>query len=233
MSLQPLYKQPILKRKRGASFLAIESSKKTWSTCVDLLREAKCKAHLSEVGVAVVYGHKALQENGCYGSQPVRIKRKYPSEQCGASDDLGSAQKKIKLETKEDASTCTIVDPLAQISLNLFPEEAFYLCHHGCLTVHHHDDCSDQPLSLNQLWTHSLSQDNRFVERYTCYCHFREVGWTPKTGLKYGADFLLYKHGPEMHHSSYAVQVCGNTRESEGGGFRRILLSVSTKQLYK
>ena len=82
---------------------------------------------------------------------------------------------------------------------------------------------------FNQLWTHSLSQDNRFVERYTCYCHFREVGWTPKTGLKYGADFLLYKHGPEMHHSSYAVQVCGNTRESEGGGFSWQDIAVSVR----
>ena len=217
-----MYKQPILKRKRGASSFAVESSKKTWSECLDHLRGEKCKAHLSVVGVAVVHGHRALQENGCFGSQPVRIKRGFSSKQ-RATSDTGSAEKKIKLETEENAS---IVDP--QMTLNLFPEEAFYLCHHGCLTIHHHKDCSDQPLSLDQLWTHFLSQNNRFIETYTCYCHFREARWTPKTGLKYGADFLLYKHGPEVHHSSYAVHVCENG-ESDGGRFSWQDIAVSVR----
>lgn len=222
MSVQPLYKQPLLKRKRGSSSLAVESSKKTWSECVDQLRGEKCKAHLSVVGVAVVWGHKALQENGCFGSQPVRTKRVYLLEQSVASD-TGNAQKKIKLESEENADPSMI--------LNLFPEEAFYLCHHGCLSIHHKNDCSDQSLSLDQLWTHFLSQNDNFVERYTCYYHFREAGWTPKTGLKYGADFLLYKHGPELHHSSYAVQVRGNTRESEEGfNWQDIVVSVRVNE---
>ena len=57
------------------------------------------------------------------------------------------------------------------------------------------------------LWAHFLSMNSRFVELYTAYHYYRRKGWVPKSGLKFGVDFLLYKDGPPFYHSTYAVVV--------------------------
>eukprot|EP01135_Chromosphaera_perkinsii_P004653 Nk52_evm2s293 gene=Nk52_evmTU2s293 len=46
-----------------------------------------------------------------------------------------------------------------------------------------------------------------FLGMYICYGHFRSLGWVVKSGLKYGADFVLYKDGPVFYHSTYCVTV--------------------------
>lgn len=32
-------------------------------------------------------------------------------------------------------------------------------------------------------------------------------GWIPRTGLQYGADFVLYQRHPALAHSDYAVTI--------------------------
>lgn len=232
MSEPSLYKQPALKRKRGGSAVATGAISKSWSECVDQLRRVECTATLTEVGVVVVQGGDALQEWGCFGSQPgirlqsqkyeqpeigsVKKKRKVEEEKEHESEGDDSLQERVRVkETLDPTHSSGGADEATEQSSSLqndHPfylnyEEAFYLCHNDCLTIHRHNAHRDQPLSLAELWTHLLSQESRFVERYACYWHFRRLGWVPKTGLKFGADFLLYKDGPAMHHSSYAVQV--------------------------
>jgi hypothetical protein len=43
--------------------------------------------------------------------------------------------------------------------------------------------------------------------RYAAYHHLRSMGWVPKSGVKFGVDFLAYRKGPEFYHSSYSVMV--------------------------
>ena len=92
--------------------------------------------------------------------------------------------------------------------LHLLGEEAFYLCHNGCLSLY--DSLIDEastPLPLTAIWSHLVSEDKRFPEKYVAYRHFVTHGWVPKCGLKFGADYLLYKTGPSVYHSSFAVKV--------------------------
>ncbi|KAI8850813.1 tRNA intron endonuclease [Chytridium lagenaria] len=41
--------------------------------------------------------------------------------------------------------------------------------------------------------------------RFAALCYYKEIGWVVKDGVKFGADFVLYKGSPELFHSSYAV----------------------------
>eukprot|EP00042_Codosiga_hollandica_P042616 m.394124 g.394124 ORF g.394124 m.394124 type:complete len:174 (+) comp56369_c0_seq15:1202-1723(+) len=63
------------------------------------------------------------------------------------------------------------------------------------------------PIPTGVLWKRFLQLKPRFVETYVAYHHFRSCGWVPKSGLKFGVDFLLYREGPESFHSAHSVLV--------------------------
>jgi len=50
----------------------------------------------------------------------------------------------------------------------------------------------------------------KFEEKYTIYNDLREKGYIPRPGLKFGGDFVVYKKGPGLEHSSFIVQVLPN-----------------------
>ena len=89
--------------------------------------------------------------------------------------------------------------------LQLSSEEATYLAMElNILQVFSPDG---SPVTAETLSTHFLSMNGRFIELYTAYRYYRSKGWVPKSGLKFGVDFLLYKEGPSFYHSTYAVVV--------------------------
>ena len=51
----------------------------------------------------------------------------------------------------------------------------------------------------------SICPDDKFLLTYITYHHFRSLGWTPRPGLKFGCDFLLYPNGPAIEHAPFAV----------------------------
>ncbi len=82
-------------------------------------------------------------------------------------------------------------------------EEAFFLSYAlGSLVVL---DKSSVPLELCEMWRRFCSVQSSFPSHYAVYHHFRAKGWVPKVGIKFGADFILYKDGPPFYHSSYSV----------------------------
>ena len=93
--------------------------------------------------------------------------------------------------------------------LQLGSEEDFYL--------QHEEDVLDVRSSLEtaveksytacELWNFFCECDGHFIGKYTAYRYYKKQGWVPKSGLKFGVDFLLYKHGPAYYHSSYGVLV--------------------------
>eukprot|EP01137_Pigoraptor_chileana_P031574 Opistho-2@19595 len=93
--------------------------------------------------------------------------------------------------------------------LQLFPEEAFFLAHSlNCLRVHLPTDGPERVfLTSDELWGAFLATRASFPHSYAAYHHYRTKGWVPRSGLKFGLDYVLYDKGPEYCHSSYGVIV--------------------------
>ncbi|KAL6078173.1 tRNA-splicing endonuclease subunit Sen2 [Balamuthia mandrillaris] len=53
-----------------------------------------------------------------------------------------------------------------------------------------------------------------FMASYLVYSHFKKQGWTIKTGLKYGADFVLYHDSPFLSHAEWAVKIINQKKEA-------------------
>ncbi|KAI8048669.1 tRNA intron endonuclease [Syncephalis plumigaleata] len=50
--------------------------------------------------------------------------------------------------------------------------------------------------------------NHTFVARYAVYRYLREKDWIVRDGIKYGADYVIYKKGPIFDHSVAAILVC-------------------------
>nr|XP_054755670.1 uncharacterized protein LOC129261639 [Lytechinus pictus]XP_054755675.1 uncharacterized protein LOC129261639 [Lytechinus pictus] len=89
--------------------------------------------------------------------------------------------------------------------LQLSYEEAFFLSYGlGCLNL---KNTNKEQMDLTEMWRTFRRHQPSFVANYIVYHFFRSKGWVPKTGLKFGADFILYKKGPPFYHASYCVYV--------------------------
>ena len=89
--------------------------------------------------------------------------------------------------------------------LQLGAEEAFYLM--AEVKVLNVQLSRDTIITPSNLWQHFSLANKSFPARYAAYAYYRAGNWVPKSGLKFGVDFLLYKDGPLSYHSSYAVVV--------------------------
>ncbi|KAJ8123520.1 hypothetical protein O1611_g9568 [Lasiodiplodia mahajangana] len=102
--------------------------------------------------------------------------------------------------------------------LQLSPEEAFYLVYAlGALSVV--DPATGKTLTARELFhlfcqlsyfppgTGTLRPDDPFLIQYAVYHHFRSLGWVPRSGIKFGVDWLLYIGGPVFSHAEFTVTV--------------------------
>ncbi len=100
--------------------------------------------------------------------------------------------------------------------LQLNSEEALYLSHDlNQLNVTN----DDKTLSTNELWS-KFHKIKNFFGKYAAYRYYRKKGWVPKSGIKYGVDFVLYKEGPVEYHSNYAIIVRLLTETEAKGSFQ-------------
>ncbi len=97
------------------------------------------------------------------------------------------------------ASPETVKAPL-ELSL----VEAVYLVEKGVLCVRDH---SGKVVGFNALYEYSRKSLSRFDELYAVYRDLREKGYIVRTGLKYGAEFVIYEKGPGIEHAPYVVHV--------------------------
>lgn len=110
----------------------------------------------------------------------------------------------VDVEIKKDKN-------LIHESLKLSLEESFFLHFAlGCLVI---EDCSGGELDTNQLWQIFCKTQEDFILKYVAYHYYRAKGWTVKSGIKYGGDYLLYKRGPAHYHASYLVQVLDHKKK--------------------
>ncbi|KIJ62045.1 hypothetical protein HYDPIDRAFT_176783 [Hydnomerulius pinastri MD-312] len=132
-----------------------------------------------------------------------------------------------KPEDTDDDEDDDEEEPIQNIEhLQLTLQEAFFLLWNlDCLSVLNPD--TDTPLTLSQIWhafqnayipsptlspslnaPHSPRFDNPFLINYIVYHHYRSLGWVVKNGIKFCADYLLYKRGPIFSHAEFAIVVC-------------------------
>jgi tRNA-intron endonuclease len=55
-----------------------------------------------------------------------------------------------------------------------------------------------QPVSFEELYSHAVSVDKRFPERFRVYEDLRERGLLVRTGFKFGCDFRVYERGVQL-----------------------------------
>jgi tRNA-intron endonuclease len=87
--------------------------------------------------------------------------------------------------------------------LLLSPLEAVYLSKKGLIEV---IDPKGKPVAPEELEDRLLS-DERIKLLYRVYEDLRERGLIVKPGMKFGADFAVYRFGPGIDHAPYLVVV--------------------------
>ncbi|DAZ95653.1 TPA: hypothetical protein N0F65_002282 [Lagenidium giganteum] len=66
------------------------------------------------------------------------------------------------------------------------------------------------------LWTQFSALTPSFVPHAVVQLHFRRLGWLLKSGLNYGAHFVLYRGSADEFHSEYMVYIQdGDTHDSD------------------
>ncbi len=82
--------------------------------------------------------------------------------------------------------------------------EAVYLAEKGVLEVIDEDG---RLLSVEELREEARRHIPRFDYLYRVYSELRDAGYVVRSGLKFGADFAVYIHGPGIDHAPFLVSV--------------------------
>lgn len=87
--------------------------------------------------------------------------------------------------------------------LRLSPIEAVYLAEKGVLEV---VDAGGKPVGVDEV-RGLLTASERFEKLYQVYRVLRDQGLVVRSGLKFGADFTVYRRGPGLEHAPFIVHV--------------------------
>ncbi len=89
--------------------------------------------------------------------------------------------------------------------------EAYYLLERDDITIF---DVKEN-INLNPKKFHGIAKKihHKFEEKYIIYKDLRKKGYIPRPGLKFGADFVVYKKGPGLEHSLFMVHVLPHDSE--------------------
>ena len=83
--------------------------------------------------------------------------------------------------------------------------EASYLLKNEKITIY--DPKLDKFYSYDEFYEISKSIHHKFEEKFVIYQDLREKGYVPRPGLKFGADFVVYRKGPGLEHSPFIAHV--------------------------
>lgn len=88
--------------------------------------------------------------------------------------------------------------------LQLTLVEAFYCTFViNCLVIVGRDA---ELMDPQKTWQMFCERAPAFPTRFVAYCRYRAVGWLPRSGIKYGVDWVLYPAAAKKHaHSPYCV----------------------------
>lgn len=94
--------------------------------------------------------------------------------------------------------------PNVERELELSLLEALYLVEKGKLGVEDASGVEVSPETLRQLGRETYEN---FDEVYAVYKDLRERGLVVKSGMKFGATFVVYRLGPGLEHAPFLVHV--------------------------
>ncbi|NVM34863.1 MAG: tRNA-intron lyase [Candidatus Lokiarchaeota archaeon] len=89
--------------------------------------------------------------------------------------------------------------------------EAYYLLELDEISIH--DVKENKTLSPKEFLEIAIEIHHKFEEKYIIYKDLREKGYIPRPGLKFGADYVVYKKGPGLEHSLFMVHVLPHDSE--------------------
>ncbi|MFX1567763.1 MAG: tRNA-intron lyase [Promethearchaeota archaeon] len=89
--------------------------------------------------------------------------------------------------------------------------EAYYLLEKDEITIF--DQKENKFLDPKEFYDIATRIHHKFEEKYIIYKDLRERGYIPRPGLKFGADFVVYKKGPGLEHSLFMVHVLPHDSE--------------------
>ena len=69
------------------------------------------------------------------------------------------------------------------------------------------DPKNNREVSSEELHEIAEKSYENFLSKYEIYEDLRDKGYVVRPGLKFGADFAVYKKGPGIDHSPYLIQV--------------------------
>jgi len=83
--------------------------------------------------------------------------------------------------------------------------EALYLLKKNKITIF--DPKKAVYLEAEEFYEIAKEIHHKFEEKFIIYKDLRDKGYIPRPGLKFGADFVVYKKGPGLEHSPFIVHV--------------------------
>jgi len=89
--------------------------------------------------------------------------------------------------------------------------EAQYLLEREEITIY--DVKQNKFLTPEEFYTIAIKIHHKFEEKYIIYKDLRERGYIPRPGLKFGADYVVYRRGPGLEHSLFMVHVLPHDAE--------------------
>ncbi|MFX1324945.1 MAG: tRNA-intron lyase [Promethearchaeota archaeon] len=89
--------------------------------------------------------------------------------------------------------------------------EAYYLLEKDEITVF--DVREKKELDTDEFFEIAKKSHHKFEDKYIIYKDLREKKYIPRPGLKFGADFVVYRRGPGLEHSLFMVHVLPHDSE--------------------
>jgi tRNA-intron endonuclease len=83
--------------------------------------------------------------------------------------------------------------------------EALYLLKNDRITIY--DPKLEKYYSHEEFHKIGKTSHHKFEEKFVIYQDLRKKGYIPRPGLKFGADFVVYKKGPGLEHSPFIAHV--------------------------
>lgn len=182
---------------------------------IRIIYGSKVNSSITPIGLIVVDRIHAtkLYNQGAFGK--ATLSRGVPTwyqRHFGGRSGSGMSETRRMNAFLESGYTVPMVDSEQYV---LMPEEAFYLAH--VLNVLKVRDANDVVLSLAQMWdlftaqyqdpSEPTKKVSSFAARYAVYHHYRTKGLTPRSGLLFGFDFVLYTKGPQYRHADSCVWI--------------------------
>ncbi len=89
--------------------------------------------------------------------------------------------------------------------------EAYYLLENDEITIL--DVKKQKNLNPKEFFDIAKKIHNKFEDKYIIYKDLRDKKYVPRPGLKFGADFVVYRKGPGLEHSLFMVHVLPHNSE--------------------